>query len=79
MVPQVEVRATALALATEIAGAAPLAVQSTRKTLRGDIAARVRTQLLHERTTQDRLSSTADAEEGIAAMLAKRDPVFAGK
>lgn len=79
LVPQDQVRLTAIALATEIAGGAPLAVQSTRKTLRADLAARVRVQLLHERQTQDWLSSTADAEEGIAAMLGRRDPVFTGK
>ena len=72
------VRGTAIALATEIAGAAPLAVQATRKTLREGLAARVRERLAHERTTQDWLSSTKDAEEGIAAMLDKRDPVFTG-
>ena len=79
LVPQADVRATAMALATEIASAAPLAVQSTRKTLRGDLAARVRTRLAHERKTQNWLSTTSDAEEGIAAMLGKRDPDFTGK
>ena len=79
LVAQDQVRATAIALATEIAGAAPLAVAATRATLRSDLAARVRTMLLHERQTQDRLSKTADAEEGIASMLARRDPVFTGK
>ena len=79
LVAQDQVRATAIALATEIAGAAPLAVQSTRKTLRSDLAARVRVQLLHERQTQDRLAKTSDAEEGIASMLARREPVFTGR
>ncbi len=79
IVAQADVRATAIALATEIAAAAPLAVQATRATLRDGLAARVRTQLLHERLTQDRLSATADAEEGIAAMLARREPEFQGK
>ena len=58
---------------------APLAVQATRATLRDGLAARVRTALLHERRTQDRLAATADAEEGIASMLERRPPVFHGK
>jgi enoyl-CoA hydratase/carnithine racemase len=79
LVAQDQVRATAVALASEIAEAAPLAVAATRATLRSDLAARVRTMLLHERQTQDRLAKTADAEEGIASMLARRTPVFTGK
>lgn len=78
LVAQAEVRSTAIALAAEMAAAAPLAVAATRATLRGELAARVRERLVHERQTQDRLSATADAEEGIAAMLERRDPVFRG-
>lgn len=78
LVPQSDVRATAIALADEMATAAPLAVQATRATLRAGLADRVRTQLLHERKTQDWLSATKDAEEGIAAMLEKRDGNFIG-
>ncbi len=79
LVAQNDVRSTALALAKEIAANAPLAVQATRATLRDGLAARVRTALLHERRTQDRLAATADAEEGIASMLERRPPVFHGK
>ncbi len=74
-----EVRSTAIALATEIAAGAPLATQATRATMRNGLYERVRAQLAHERTTQDWLSATADAEEGIAAMLERRDPIFHGK
>jgi 1,4-dihydroxy-2-naphthoyl-CoA synthase len=79
LVAQADVRATAIALATEIASAAPLAVQATRATMRKGLAERVRSQLAHERQTQDWLSGTSDAEEGIAAMLERRDPNFQGK
>ncbi len=79
LVPAGEVRDTAIALAHEIAAAAPLAVQSTRATLRKSLYERVRAQLAHERAVQDRLSATADAEEGIAAMLERRDPTFHGR
>ena len=79
LVAQADVRSTALAIATEIASAAPLAVRSTRATLRKGLAEAVREQLLHERQTQDWLSSTKDAEEGIASMLERRDAVFTGQ
>ncbi len=79
LVPQDQVRETAVALADEMATAAPLAVAATRKTLRNGLAERVRKQLSHERQTQDWLSATKDAEEGIASMLERRDPTFHGK
>ncbi len=79
LVPQDQVRAVAIEIATEIAGNAPLAVQSTRATMRQGLAERVRERLLHERKTQDWLSTTADAEEGIASMLERRPGVFTGK
>jgi enoyl-CoA hydratase/carnithine racemase len=78
LVAQADVRSTAIALASEIGGAAPLAVRETRATLRSGLAARVRERLAHERQVQDRLSATKDAEEGIASMLERRDPVFTG-
>jgi 2-(1,2-epoxy-1,2-dihydrophenyl)acetyl-CoA isomerase len=79
LVAQGDVRSTAIALATEVAAAAPLAVRATRDTMRASLYERVRAQLAHERKTQDVLSATADAEEGIAAMLERRDPVFQGR
>ena len=79
LVSQDQVRAVAIEIATEIAGNAPLAVQSTRATMRQGLAERVRERLLHERKTQDWLSTTADAEEGIASMLERRPGVFTGK
>jgi enoyl-CoA hydratase/carnithine racemase len=79
LVPAEQVRDSAIALATEVASGAPLATQATRATLRKGLYDRVRLQLQHERATQDWLSATADAEEGIAAMLNRRDPIFTGK
>ena len=79
LVAQADVRSTAIALATEIGSAAPIAVQETRATLRKGLTERVRVQLLHERQTQDALAKTKDAEEGIASMLEKREPVFTGQ
>jgi enoyl-CoA hydratase/carnithine racemase len=78
-VAQAEVRDAAIALAGEIAAAAPLAVVATRATLRRGLADRVRDVLHHELETQNRLSATADAAEGIAATAARRAPIFRGE
>jgi 2-(1,2-epoxy-1,2-dihydrophenyl)acetyl-CoA isomerase len=72
-------RATACALATEIAGSGPLAVRSIRATLSGDLADRVAAALEHEATEQDRLRETADFREGISASLERREPRFEGR
>jgi enoyl-CoA hydratase/carnithine racemase len=71
-------RAGAHALAEEIAGSAPQAVRSIRRTLRSDLVARFGDVADHERTEQLRLMGTADFREGIAASLARRDPEFTG-
>jgi enoyl-CoA hydratase/carnithine racemase len=71
-----EVRPAALALADEIAAAAPLAVASTRATLRAGLADRVRRVLERELEEQARLFATADAAEGIASSLERREPQF---
>ncbi|MEV0649095.1 enoyl-CoA hydratase/isomerase family protein [Phytomonospora sp. NPDC050363] len=72
-------RETALAWARSIAAAAPLAVRSIRATLRAGLADRVREALDHEHAEQSHLWQTADAAEGIAASLARREPVFRGE
>ncbi len=77
------IRQEALALAGEIAANAPLAVQSTRATLRGDlksleIAAAIRRYTDHEAKEQHRLFGTADHKEGIAAVAARRAGNFTG-
>lgn len=71
-------RATALALAEEIAAAAPLAVAAVRATLRVGLLERIHDALEHELGQQSRLIATADAAEGIAAMLERRGPRFRG-
>src|SRR3984957_918551 len=71
-------RQAAQSWAAEIAQAAPLAVQSIRRTLRGDLPQRARAGLQQELAEQARLWQTADAAEGIAASLERRPPVFTG-
>lgn len=78
LLPGDSLRAEAHAFAREIAISAPLAVRSIRKTLRGDLGARVRAATAHEATEQEWLRQTDDFTEGTAAMAARRPPNFAG-
>lgn len=71
--------ATARALAAEIAENAPLAVRSTRKTLRGDLAAAVKAQTDHEFVEQQWLMKTDDFREGVKAVNERRPGKFTGK
>lgn len=66
------VRAAAQRLAAEIAVNAPLAVEATRATLRGELAEAIRQRTEHERAEQDRLMQTADFREGIKAVGERR-------
>jgi enoyl-CoA hydratase/carnithine racemase len=63
-------------LAAEIAASAPLAVESIRATLRGDLAERVAAATDHERREQERLRATRDFAEGIRASAERREPNF---
>jgi len=79
LVPQDQVRAAALTLAAEIAENAPLALVSTRATMRGDLADRVLKATEHELAEQTRLRKTDDFKEGIKATAERRVPNFAGR
>lgn len=79
VVDAAELRAAAVALAAEIAENAPLAVQSTRATLRGSLAESVRRQLEHEFARQTELMTTADFAEGVAAVRERRPGKFVGR
>ena len=72
-------RAGAHHLAAEIAGSAPLAVRSIRRTLRADLVDGFAAMVAHERSEQLRLMGTSDFREGIAASLARRAPQFRGE
>lgn len=79
LVPQDQVRAEAMRLAQEIALSAPLAVQSTRATLRQGLVEQIRSAVAHESTEQNAHFKTADFKEGVAAMAARREPRFTGE
>jgi enoyl-CoA hydratase/carnithine racemase len=76
LVEQEQVRAEAVKLATEIAISAPLAVVSTRATLRQGLVDAIRVAVAHESTEQNWQFKTEDFKEGVAAMSARRDPKF---
>lgn len=79
LVPQAELRAAAQALAAEIAVSAPLALQSTRETLRRGLADAIETATERELVEQEWQRRTADFKEGVAAMAARRPPAFTGR
>ncbi len=78
LAPKGGVDDAALALAAEIATGAPLAVRSTRATLRGDLARLVAEQTDHELAEQAWLQRTADFAEGVRAVNERRPGRFAG-
>ena len=73
------VDAAALALAHEIAAGAPLAVQATRATWRGDLATLVERQTDHELRQQQWLQKTEDFAEGVRAVAERRPGRFQGR
>jgi enoyl-CoA hydratase/carnithine racemase len=79
LVPDEDLRDEALRWATEIAAAAPLAVQSIRQTLRAPLISQVRAVLDRELAEQRILWATTDSKIGIAANLAREKAVFTGQ
>jgi len=79
LVAQAEVRKAAEALALEIAQSAPLAVMSTRETMRRGLADAIEAATERELVEQEWLRRTADFKEGVAAMADRRLPDFVGR
>jgi enoyl-CoA hydratase/carnithine racemase len=79
VVPADRLRAEALALAQEIAAGAPLAVRSTRATMRGDLFDLVQRQTDHELAEQAWLQKTDDFAEGVRAVNERRPGNFTGR
>ena len=79
VVPLEELRAAALRLAKEIAENAPLAIVSTRKTMRADLAAAVRAQTDKEAVEQGWLRGTEDYREGVRSVTERRVGNFVGR
>lgn len=79
LVDATELRATAHAMAAEIAAAAPLAVRSIRSTMRAPLVDAVRRAVEREASEQARLRQTADFREGVTASAERREPDFSGE
>ena len=62
--------------AAEIASSAPMAVESIRSTLKGNIADQIEEIVAWELSEQIRLQSSNDFKEGIAASLERREAKF---
>lgn len=72
LAPLDRLREEATSFAAEIAENAPLAVQATRSTLRGDLLETLRRQQAIEREHQLRLMKTYDYKEGVMAVRERR-------
>ena len=66
-------------LALEIAGAAPLAVKWTKRSIYQGLDWDPRRAARHEASEQSRTFETEDSKEGVAALLERRDPDFKGE
>jgi enoyl-CoA hydratase/carnithine racemase len=79
VVPPDQLSTRARALAASIAENAPLAVRSTRKTLRADLAAGVKAATDHEFVEQQWLMKTEDFKEGVKSVAERRPGDFKGR
>lgn len=74
-----QLRTRAFELAAEIASNGPLAVQATRATLRGELAAAVKAQTDKEWKEQSWLRQTKDFAEGVRSVNERRPGNFVGE
>lgn len=79
LVERDQVRDAALKLAASIAASAPLAIVSTRTSLRLGLIDAIRAAVARESAEQFRLFRTEDFAEGVAAAGARREPSFKGR
>ncbi|MFT3696012.1 MAG: enoyl-CoA hydratase/isomerase family protein [Kofleriaceae bacterium] len=74
-----DVRRVADELATRIASNAPFAIRATKAAIRRGLQLEIKEAARAEAVDQAKSIDTDDAREGIAALLAKREPVFTGR
>ena len=78
VVPDDRLGARADELAAELAASAPLALAATKRLVWAGVGATVHERLPEEARTVSELSGSADAREGLAAVLERRAPKFTG-
>ena len=79
LVPADELRLAAIKFAEGFTKSAPLAISSTRATMREGLIESVKKHLVHELTEQFRLRQTQDHQEGVKAARERRTAVFEGR
>ncbi|HCP45797.1 MAG TPA: hypothetical protein DIU15_07135, partial [Deltaproteobacteria bacterium] len=79
VVPREEVVPVAMELARQITLAAPLAVRWIKRTLRHNTDRWLSPGMVTESMAQILLMQSKDSQEGIQAMLQRRDPEFEGR
>ena len=79
VVPDAELAPASLALAQQIASGAPRALAETKRLLWEGMGRSVQQALPDESRTVSALSGTADAREGLAAVIERRAPRFSGR
>jgi len=79
VVPDGELAERSLDLARSLAGGATQALGAAKRLVWSGLGARVEAQLPEEARTVSELSGTADAREGLAAVIERRAPVFGGR
>ena len=79
VVPDDRVLAEGRDLARQLAGGATRALAATKRLLWDGLGATVEARLPDESRTVSELSGTADAREGLAAVIEKRRPKFSGR
>ena len=77
--PASELAARTLDWARQLASGAPLALAATKRLLWNGVGLSVEACLPEESRTVSELSGSADAREGLAAVIGKRKPVFRGR
>lgn len=79
VVPAAELETASLAWATELAAGAPRALAAAKRLLWSGVGLGIDACLSEEARTVSELSGTADAREGLAAVIERRKPVFTGR
>lgn len=79
VVPDEELLAESWTIARTLAAGATLALAETKRMIWEGLGSTVDARLAEESRVVSHLSGTADAREGLAAVIAKRPPVFEGR